>query len=158
MPRADVVLARDGKPQLSGRTDESGRLRLAISEPPRGTITVSAPGRGSKEVALAADVPASLAVELLEAGTVVASITDEHGGASRARFNSSAATRRKAPTSGPIAASMPSRTCTTAKTAGFASELPPGSYDVIVSYGPEYDAVFARLDVEGARSRFWRQN
>ena len=29
----------------------------------------------------------------------------------------------------------------------FRRELAPGSYDVIVSYGPEYDAVFTRVDV-----------
>ena len=30
----------------------------------------------------------------------------------------------------------------------FRRELAPGSYDVIVSHGPEYDAVFTRVDVE----------
>ncbi len=29
----------------------------------------------------------------------------------------------------------------------FRRELAPGSYDVIISYGPEYDAVFTRVDV-----------
>ncbi len=30
----------------------------------------------------------------------------------------------------------------------FRQILAPGKYDVIISYGPEYDAVFTRIDVE----------
>ena len=89
-----------------------------------------------------------LSVELPEAavGRRPGSPTSR-GDRSLARCSSSAATGRRAPTSAPTAASTRSRTFTTATTAGSAASWSPGSYDVIVSYGPEYDAVFTRIDV-----------
>ena len=78
---ADVALARAGKPQLHGRTDETKAASCSPpAKRPERSLSHSAPGRGSKVVTLAADAPASLAVELLEASTVVARITDERGG------------------------------------------------------------------------------
>ena len=78
VPGADVMLTRDGKPHAWGRTEEGGSLLLNPGTL-GGKLSVSAPGRGSKEAALPAEAPASLVVELLETGMVEARITDEHG-------------------------------------------------------------------------------
>ncbi len=123
-PRGRSRARREGKPHAWGRTDHAGNLLLTTGEAP-GSLTVSAPGRGSKEVALARDAPASLSVELPEAGAVVGRITDERGSRSPARCSSSGGTGPRAPTSARTAASMPSRTCTTATTAASAASWRP---------------------------------
>jgi hypothetical protein len=143
---ADVAFACAGKPQLHGRTDENGRLSVTTGAVP-GTITVSAPGRGSKEVALTADAPPSLAVELLEAGTVVARITDERGGTIPCKVQFIGRDGTKSPDFGPDSGEHAIKNVYYSHDGRFRRELPPGSYDVIVSYGPEYDAVFTRIDV-----------
>ncbi len=41
--------------------------------------------------------------------------------------------------------------CTTRTTASSASPSQPGEYDVTISYGPEYDAVFTPLSISGGK-------
>ena len=56
VPEADVVLASDGKPHAWGRTDDERTLLLTAGNAPD-TLTVSAIGRGSKEISLAPEIP-----------------------------------------------------------------------------------------------------
>ncbi len=143
---ADVVLARDGKPHAWGRTDQEGSLSINAGETP-GSLSVSAAGRGSKTVALSPDAPASLAVELLEAGTVAAEITDEQGGTIPCKVQFIGRDGTPNPDFGPDSGERAIKNVYYSHDGRFRRELPPGSYDVIISYGPEYDAVFTRLDV-----------
>ena len=142
-----MILARDGKPHAWGRTDHEGSVLITTGETP-GTVSVSAPGRGSKTVSLAGDTPSSVSVELLEAGMVAARITDEQGEA--IALQSAAFIGRdgtKNPDFGPDSGEHAVKNLYYSHDGRFRRELAPGSYDVIISHGPEYDAVFTRLVV-----------
>ncbi len=119
---------------------------LTTGEAP-GSLSVSAPGRGSKAVALAPDAPASLSVELLEAGAVVARITDERGQTIPCKVQFIGRDGTKDPDFGPDSGEHAIKNVYYSHDGRFRRELAPGSYDVIISYGPEYDAVFTRVDV-----------
>jgi hypothetical protein len=142
----DVVLARDGKPHAWGRTDQKGSIWINAGETP-GTLSVSAPGHGSKAVALAPDAPSSLSVELLAAGTVVAAITDQEGGTIPCKVQFIGRDGTESPDFGPDSGEHAVKNVYYSHDGRFRRELPPGAYDVIISYGPEYDAVFTRVDV-----------
>jgi hypothetical protein len=146
VPEADVVLARDGQSHAWGRTDPAGSLFINVGET-TGTLTVSTPGRGSKAIALAPDAPASLSVELLESGTVEARITDDQGGNIPCKVQFIGRDGTPNPDFGPDSGERAIKNVYYSHDGRFRRELPPGSYDVIISYGPEYDAVFTRLDV-----------
>ena len=109
-------------------------------------MTVSAPGRGSKSVALAADAPASLSVELPATATVVARITDERGGPIPCKVQFIGRDTTKSPDFGPDSGEHAVKNVYYSHDGRFRRELRPGSYDVIISHGPEYDAVFTRID------------
>jgi hypothetical protein len=147
IPEADVELSREGQRLSWGRTDEAGQLAIAPAEAP-GTLKVSALGRGSKSLAIGPDTPGTLSVELPQAGAVVARITDESGGPipCKVQFNGRGGT--ETPNFGPDSGEHAIRNVYYSHDGRFRRELAPGSYDVIVSYGPEYDAVFTRLSVE----------
>ena len=147
VPEADVVLSRDGKPRAWGRTDEAGILWLARGKAP-GTLAVSALGHGSKEVALGTEVLETLPVELPEAAVVVAQVTDDRGEAIPCKVQFLGRDGTKAPDFGPDSGEHGVRNVYYSHDGRFRRALEPGSYDVIVSYGPEYDAVFTRVDAQ----------
>ena len=146
VPEADVVLAQNGKPHAWGRTDPAGNLLISAGDTP-GLLTVSALGHGANEVAIAPDASGSLAVELPEAGAIVARISDEQGQpiACKVQFVGRGAT--KTPDFGPDSGEHAVKNLYYSHDGRFRRELDPGSYDVIVSHGPEYDAVFAEVHV-----------
>ena len=146
VPEADVVLARDGKPHARGRTDQEGSILINTSETPA-NLSVSAPGRGSKSVVLDPGAPASLSVELLEVGTVVTEITDDRGGNIPCKVQFIGRDGTTSPDFGPDSGEIAVKNVYYSHDGRFRRELAPGSYDVIISYGPEYDAVFTRVDV-----------
>lgn len=144
---ADVVLTLDGKRTAWGRTDDKGQLQLAPGAT-AGTLTVSSQAHGSKEIPLAADAPESLSVELPEAGTVVARITDEQGGTIPCKVQFSGRDGTANPDFGPDSGEIAVKNLYYSHDGRFRRTLGPGAYDAIVSYGPEYDAVFTRIDVQ----------
>jgi hypothetical protein len=147
VPGADVVLSSEGRPRAWGRTDEGGRLLLAMGEPP-GSLRVSALGHGSKEVAPTPDPSGTLSVELPEAAAVVARIVDERGGPIPCKVQFIGRGGTKDPDFGPDSGEHAIRNVYYSHDGRFRRELEPGSYDVVVSYGPEHDAVFARIEAQ----------
>jgi hypothetical protein len=147
VPDADVVLASEGKPRAWGRTPEDGNLLVTMLGT-TGTVSVSAPGRGSKQVTLEPDAPATLAVELMETGAVHATITDEHGGSIACKVQFIGRDGTPSPDFGPDSGERAIKNVYYSHDGKFRQELPPGSYDVIVSHGPEYDAVFKSIEVK----------
>ena len=143
---ADVVLAVDGKPRTWGRTDPEGHLSITTGDVPA-SLTVSAPGRGAKTVALAPDAPSSLAVELLETGFVVARITDERGVGIPCKVQFIGREGSTSPDFGPDSGEHAVKNVYYSHDGQFRRDLAPGAYDVIISHGPEYDAVFSRIEV-----------
>ena len=145
--QADVVLARDGRPFSWGRTDEAGLLAWSSADA-IGTLTVSALGRGSKSVSIGPDTFATLAVELPEAGRVAARITDELGKPIPCKVQFLGRDGTQSPDFGPDSGEIAVGNVYYSHDGRFQRELGPGTYDVVISYGPEYDAVFQTIKVE----------
>jgi hypothetical protein len=143
---ADVVLEHDGKPHLWGRTDENGRINA--SSEGQGTLTVSALGHGSKAVPIDANTPESLDVELAEAGAVVAHVTDEKGGDIPCKVQFLGKNGTADPDFGPTTGEHAVKNVYYSQNGKFRRVLDPGTYDVIVSFGNEHDAVFTEVTVE----------
>ncbi len=144
---AEVVLARDGRPFSWGRTDVRGQLALAPGDVP-GTLTVSALGRGSKSISVGPDSLAALSVELPEPGRVAARITDDRGQPIPCKVQFIGRDGTQSPDFGPDSGEHAVGNLYYSHDGQFRRDLAPGSYDVIVSYGPEYDAVFTQVNVE----------
>jgi hypothetical protein len=141
----------------AGRTDAEGRLAVQLPATGQGwSLEVSAVGRGSKTVGLAAPAgqeEEALSVELPLPGIIVATISDVDGGPipCKVQFRG-----RGEDTEGPATADPdfgPDSTHTAVKNlyyshdGRFRQEIAPGRYDVIISYGPEYDAVTTSIEV-----------
>jgi hypothetical protein len=146
VPDADVVLSLEGKPHAWGRTDREGALMLAAGDTD-GLLTVSAQGRGTKTIAIAPDAPGPLTVELPEAGVIVGRISDEQGQPIACKVQFVGQGETKNPDFGPDSGDYAVKNLVYSPDGRFRRELAPGSYDVIVSHGPEYDAVFTEVDV-----------
>lgn len=144
---ADVVLEQEGKPHAWGRTDVQGRIEVAVEEGP-GKLTVAALGYGSRTLefgAIGQDLPAN--VELPAPGRVVVRITDEHGGPIPCKVQFLGRDGMANPDFGPASGDRAVKNVVYDAKGSFARAVPPGAYEVIVSRGPEHDAIFAKVEV-----------
>ncbi|WP_165229739.1 CehA/McbA family metallohydrolase [Aquisphaera insulae] len=143
---ADVILEREGKPVASGRTRPDGTIDVELGEG-AATLAVSEPSRGKASLQVAADAKGPFALELPEPGVVVATISDARGGKIPCKVRFTGRDGTKDPDFGPDSADFAVRNLCYSHDGRFRRELAPGAYDVSISYGPEYDAVFTRVDV-----------
>lgn len=141
------VKTADGKPYAQGRTDAKGRL---VARLPAGNYqaVVAALGRGEKTLPWELSENRADEVELPAPGYVVADIKDAQGGtiACKVQFRGKGATPD--PNFGPDSAIYGVRNLRYTPNGQFRAALAPGQYDVIISHGPEYDAVFTTLEVQ----------
>ena len=148
---ADVAFARDGKRETWGRTDPMGELTLDVGAEP-GSLQVACVGHGTKEVPLTPPAPGSLTIEMPETATLSAKITDERGGTIPCKVQFIGRTPTASPDFGPDTGEHAVKNVYYSHDGRFQRKLEPGSYDVIVSHGPEYDAVFTTVEmVRGKR-------
>lgn len=152
---AQVTLENDDSFRGWGRTDDHGHLDVEL---PAGDYMVSVQVMGVK---LKEENPAKLAVktgdpniqkfglELPEwkPGSVVAKIVDEAGEpiACKVEFQPREGTPK--PYFGPETAEYAVMNLRYAPHGEFEQPLPNGQFDVIVSHGPEYDAIFTTLEI-----------
>jgi hypothetical protein len=148
---ADVTLNRRGKRECSGRTDERGQLTLDSGDEP-GSILVSSIGHGTKEVLLTPPAPESLLVRMAESAEVAARITDEQGGSIPCKVQFIGARGTASPDFGPDTGEHAVKNVVYSHDGRFTRTLEPGSYNVIISHGPEYDAVFTKVDVDHGKA------
>ena len=144
---ADVQVKTDGGELLAhGRTDAKGRLAARL---PAGSYQaeVSAQGRGAKSVALDTSRTGPLEVELPAPGYVVAAITDERGDTIPCKVQFRGRGDTPSPNFGPDSAIHGVRNLYYTADGKFRVAIAPGEYDVIISHGPEFDAVFDTLKV-----------
>jgi hypothetical protein len=144
---AEAAIKSNGKDFAHGVTDKDGKLSARL---PAGNYQaiVSAHGRGEKNIEVTLPQTKPAAVELPAAGYVVAKITNAEGQptACKVQFTGKAGTL--SPNYGPPSAIHGVVNLYYSENGQFRAPLSPGEYDVIVSYGPEYDAVFTTLKVE----------
>ncbi len=144
---AAVVVVAILRPFLA-TNDHEGKLQL-VTPQAAGVLTVAALGHGSKTTALAPDDSGSLSVVLPEAAFVSARITDEGGGKIPCKVQFIGREGTRTPDFGPDTGEHAVKNLYYSDDGRFRCDLEPGSYDVIVSHGPEYDAVFTRVDTRG---------
>jgi hypothetical protein len=147
---ADITLSRSGKPESWGRTDERGQLALDVGDEP-GSLLISSIGRGTKEIPLTPPVPASLTILMPAPAAVSARISDEHGGPIPCKVQFIGKAGTPGPDFGPTTGEHAVQNVVYSHDGRFTRNLEPGSYDVIASHGPEFDAVFTRVDVAGGK-------
>ncbi|MEW4570576.1 CehA/McbA family metallohydrolase [Tautonia sp. JC769] len=145
---ADVTLELDGELFGRGRTDAEGRLTARV--PDNGSdyrVEVVAPW-GDRTGELTEQGPGRYAATLPRPGRVAASITSEQGGPIPCKVQFVGKDGTPTPDFGPDTGTHAVGNLYYSHDGAFSVPLLPGSYDVIVSYGPEYDAVFTELAVD----------
>lgn len=141
----------------TGRTDEKGRL---VTRLPIGDYRVGVTALG---VPLTPDVQrprfrvdqgkSELKLELpYRPGTVAATITDAEGQPIPCKVEFIAKEGTPQPNFGPDSADFAVRNLRYAPLGAFEQQLPAGQYRVIISHGPEYDAVFTELTVPSGKT------
>ncbi|MFM8537567.1 MAG: CehA/McbA family metallohydrolase [Planctomycetaceae bacterium] len=143
-----------------GRTGADGRLETDL--PATGNTwraVAKTAGRGTSQVTFdpVRSERLDVTVSLPEPGFVVGRITSESGGPipCKVQFRARAAANAPSPPAdpdfGPDSGHTAVKNLVYSHDGAFRQEVPPGDYDVIVSLGPEYDAVFTTLSVERGR-------
>jgi len=141
------VLVSQGERKSVARTDSAGRLAGRV---PAGEYQakVSALGRPTVERAFRAPSTETVALELERPGYVVAKIQNAQGGPIPCKVQFRGREGTPDPFFFPDTGEHAVHNLHYTHTGTFRQELPPGKYDVVVSYGPEYDAVFTTLEVQ----------
>ncbi|HND53020.1 MAG TPA: CehA/McbA family metallohydrolase [Pirellulaceae bacterium] len=158
---AKVTLSRGKTVYGSGRTDAVGRFTCDLPEG-EFTATIEGQGRPSATQTIAAAGAVTTTINLEACGYVVAEISDAAGKpipCKVAFFDKSQAARfplgadkKYSPTLakpyfGPEPGEVAVHNLYYSHTGRFRQEMPPGKYDVLISYGLEYDVVSAELEV-----------
>ncbi|MDA2927095.1 CehA/McbA family metallohydrolase [Acidobacteria bacterium AH-259-G07] len=143
---ADVVLSVGEGSYAWGRTGSDGALGFDL---PGGEyeVTVSALGQGSKSFSLDPSTATTSTTVLEEPGYVLAHIKDESGGPIPAKVQFRGKDGTEDPFFGPDSGEHAVHNLYYTHNGRFRQVLPPGRYDVIVSHGPEYDAVFTQMEI-----------
>lgn len=144
---ARVELTTDGSIRGWGRTDELGRLQFGL---PAGEfdVRVAALGRPVKMQKIDSDDAKEKTIELEQPGYVVSRLVDgdEKPVACKVEFRGRNETT--SPNFGPASYEHGVRNLHYTQDGLMRQEIGPGEYDVIISHGPEYDAVFTQIKVE----------
>lgn len=156
VPEAEVTFRVADQIYGSGWTDDKGFLATAL---PPGEYTVSVLAEG---VEIARDLKyrqekmsdtfQELRVSNYHPGKVVAKITDAEGQPIPCKVAFQAQTGTPQPDFGPATAAYGVKNLRYAPLGTFEQILSAGQYDVVISHGPEFDAIFTTLTVEAGKT------
>jgi hypothetical protein len=171
-----AVRDKAGRPVPQARIDivQADRLLGTATGNERGDVTIPLrPGNYTVDVsALGFDVLMDYSVQVFDAeqqsesillpayqpGRVIVRITDEQGEPLPCKVSFTATGEAPQPSFGPETAEFGVKNLRYAPLGEFEQDFPPGTYDVVISHGPEYDAVFTQIAVEpGQRTRLRHQ-
>ncbi len=141
---ADIEVELNGQRYGWGRTDNEGAMRIQLP-PGKAVARISALARGSASIVLDRSQSHPHRVILAEPGRVVARIRDEHGKGTPCKVQFFGRYGTSDPFFGPDTGEHGVHNVYYSQDGNFEQILAPGSYDVIVSHGPEYDAVFTEI-------------
>jgi hypothetical protein len=144
--QARVVLHLDGMPYAAGRTSSQGTLEFLLPEGKYETEVTLVDGRLARGTVTSGQKD-PLIVSLDEPSHVVATITDSAGKATPAKVSFAGKDGTKDPNWGPDSGDTAVKNVYYTHNGSFKQVIAPGKYDVIVSYGPEHDAVFTSIQV-----------
>ncbi|NOY42972.1 MAG: CehA/McbA family metallohydrolase [Planctomycetes bacterium] len=145
--RVDVII--DEQNYGSGRTSADGEL--LISAPAKGSclLRITPPGRQTVEHSLdiLSIVKTGKTIELPAPGMIVAKITSESGAPIPCKVGFYGKDGTPNPNFGPDSAIRGVRNLWYTHTGDFRLAIEPGSYEVFISYGPEFDAVIRQIEI-----------
>jgi hypothetical protein len=144
--QAKIILRQGDKLYGTGRSDVNGRLEFLLPEGDFDYEVNSVDGRGARGAGQGGkDFMAP--VSLGKPSFVVASITNSAGQPTPAKVSFTGKDGTKDPEWGPDSGDTAVRNVYYTHTGSFKQAIAPGRYDVIISYGPEHDAVFSSIEV-----------
>ncbi len=144
---AKVTLLRDGQPAGSARTDSAGRIKFEFPPGPY-HLRVQALGRTPVEVKGKAVSAKLVIIRLDGCGYVVGRIRDQNGGPIPCKVAFHGLGQTPTPDFGPNSEAVSVGNLHYSHNGTFRQEIGPGKYEVIISRGPEYDAVFSEIEVK----------
>lgn len=152
LPQAEVTFRRGDTTYGSGRTDDQGVLSTAL---PPGDYLVSVQSLGidvARDLKYRQEKAEDTFQELRVSdysppGKVVARITDSKGQPIPCKVEFKAQEGTPQPDFGPVTAELGVKNLRYAPLGTFEQPLPPGKYDVTISHGPEFDAIFTTLTI-----------
>ncbi len=144
---ARLVVKQGNTTYGSARTSGNGQLNFGLPDGEY-ALSVEAIGRATRTISLSVPQSLEATIQLDACGYVAAKITDGKGLPipCKVAFHGKGAT--KSPDFGPDGAATGVQNLIYSHNGEFRREIGPGQYDVIVSYGPEYDAWFTSITVE----------
>ncbi len=144
---AKVSVTMNGKPYASGRTSADGSLSFALPGH-SAKITVEAIGRDPVEGDYAnLNSAETIRIDLPEAGYVVGKITDDAGQPIPCKVAFHGIEGTATPDFGPDSGSVVIKNLHYSHNGSFRQSIGPGKYETIISFGPEYDAIFKTIEV-----------
>ena len=154
---AQVAITQDGKLRGTLRTDEQG---VAKTHLPNGVYSVNAQIAGVpilkpdviKIQVASGNVDLLLVDAIYRPGQVSAKIIDGNGRPIPSKVEFRGTDGAQTPDWGPDSAEHYVRNVAYTEDGTFNVELNEGTYEVIVSHGPEYDAVFTKVQVEAGKT------
>jgi hypothetical protein len=156
IPEAEVLFQQGGMLYGSGRTDGQGALNTAL---PLGEYTVSIQAQGieiAKELKYRQERRDSRLQELripdYHPGKVHVKITDINGQPIPCKVEFKAKPGTPQPDFGPASGSFAVKNLRYAALGTFEQVLPIGGYEVVVSHGPEFDALFLPLTISEGKT------
>lgn len=147
VPNADLAVEQNGSRYAWGRTNKEGNLTFLA---PHGAYSASARALGYGSASFSVDAPGqrSYTATLEAPGFVRARVTDRRGGPIPAKVQFFGRYGQDDPDFGPDSGINGIHNVYYTHDGAFQQALPPGDYGVIVSHGPEYDAVFTEITVQ----------
>lgn len=146
VPNAEVFFRRNDMPYGSGRTDTEGVLKTAL---PLGRYSASVQVNGievGKDISYEQEVRENTFQELripgYEPSKIAGNFTNAEGQPIPCKIEILAREGTPQPDFGPVTAAFGVKNLRYAPQGKFEQELQPGEYDVVVSHGPEFDALF----------------
>jgi hypothetical protein len=147
---ADIAVLQHGRELSRAYTDEQGRATFRLADG-RYELVVSQVGRAAKTAVLDVQGDVYADVALGRPSRVVFDVTDQSGRPSPCKIQFLGTNGAADPDLGPVYRARGCKNLYFSHAGKFTVPLPAGSYKVIVSRGPEYDAVYRDLTLrEGA--------
>jgi hypothetical protein len=143
---ADVKIMQESRLYGTGRTGKDGLIQFAL-EKGWYAVTIAALGRMPYEFKLEVSGSITRKIELPTPGTVTAFISNESGDAIPCKVQFMPADGSEPPNFFDISGEHLVENCYYSHNGQFTQPLAAGKYDVIISHGPEFDAVFTSIDV-----------
>ena len=147
--QARVELKHEGVVYGGGRTDAEGKIDFLLAAGRFTAEVKTLDGRGGT-LQLEGGADRTVDLPLAPASYALARITDDRGRPIPAKVSFAGKGGTADPDWGPDSGEIAVKNVYYTHNGSFKQAIAPGKYDVIVSYGPEHDAVFTTLEVPPA--------